>query len=130
MCWQSDVKGDEVFYMENGRPAAEFVACLYLTYTRKYKRRLKVNTTKIVYNVANYNFIFSIELYAISLWIKVQLFISLIMVFVTLSQVIVNNNLVYYLSGKEKVLTLDEEAQNTGFHKLNSNRASLRWRKK
>lgn len=45
-------------------------------------------------------------------------------------QVTVNSNLVYHLSGKEKVITLDENAQTTGFHKLSSNRASLRWRKK
>ncbi|XP_065909856.1 unconventional myosin-Id-like [Dysidea avara] len=80
----SDVSGDEVFYLDNGRPAAEFVASLYLAYTRKYKRRLKVS---------------------------------------------VNSNLVYYLSGKEKVLTMDEESQGTGFRKLSSDRASLRWRK-
>lgn len=44
-CQQGDAK-DEVFYVEGGRPAAEFVACLYLTYTRKYKRRLKVHRLK------------------------------------------------------------------------------------
>ena len=36
-----------------------------------------------------------------------------------------NSNLVYQLSGKEKVLTLDEDSQTTGFHKLSSSRASL-----
>ena len=49
--------------------------------------------------------------------------------FVVLPQVSVNNNLVYHLSGKEKVLTLDDEAQTTGFRKLSSNRASLHWKK-
>jgi len=47
--------------MENGRPAAEFIACLYLTYTRKYKRRLKVKI-QIVYSMANL-FVISIDMY-------------------------------------------------------------------
>lgn len=38
--------GDCVFYIENGRPAAELAAAIWLTYRRKYKRSLPVKVTE------------------------------------------------------------------------------------
>ena len=43
--------GDCVFYIENGRPAAELAAAIWLTYNRKYKKSFPVKVTdQITYN--------------------------------------------------------------------------------
>ena len=34
-----------MFYIENGRPAAELVAAIWLTYYRKYRKELRVKVT-------------------------------------------------------------------------------------
>lgn len=35
-----------MFYIENGRPAAELAAAIWLTYRRKYKKSLPVKVTE------------------------------------------------------------------------------------